>query len=105
MGWAVLAMAGTHPTALFAVTAVQGGLSFGCGSALVARVMHVAPGAPTLGGSFATVALNAGAFLGPVLAGFVTESTGDHRHAIWISAALTLVALPLLLRQRTKVHS
>ncbi|UUV31868.1 MFS transporter [Amycolatopsis roodepoortensis] len=100
VGWAVLAIAGTHPIALFVVTAVQGGLSFGCGSALVARVMHVAPGAPTLGGSFATVALNAGAFLGPVLAGFVTESTGDYRYAIWISAAITLLALPLVLREK-----
>ncbi|MBE1574721.1 Cmx/CmrA family chloramphenicol efflux MFS transporter [Amycolatopsis roodepoortensis] len=100
VGWAVLAIVGTHPVALFVVTAVQGGLSFGCGSALVARVMHVAPGAPTLGGSFATVALNAGAFLGPVLAGFVTESTGDYRYAIWISAAITLLALPLVLREK-----
>ncbi|MFD6073803.1 Cmx/CmrA family chloramphenicol efflux MFS transporter [Amycolatopsis lurida] len=100
VGWAVLAMVGTQPVALFVVTAVQGGLSFGCGSALVARVMHVAPGAPTLGGSFATVALNAGAFLGPVLAGFVTESTGDYRYAMWISAAITLLALPLVLREK-----
>ncbi|QXV56858.1 Cmx/CmrA family chloramphenicol efflux MFS transporter [Amycolatopsis sp. TNS106] len=100
VGWAVLAMVGTQPIALFVVTAVQGGLSFGCGSALVARVMHVAPGAPTLGGSFATVALNAGAFLGPVLAGFVTESTGDYRYAMWISAAITLLARPLVLREK-----
>jgi len=99
VGWAVLAMTGAHPIALFVVTTVQGGLSFGCGSALVARVMHVAPGAPTLGGSFATVALNAGAFLGPLLAGFVTEATGDYRHAVWISAAIALVPL-LLIRRR-----
>ncbi|WP_410646607.1 Cmx/CmrA family chloramphenicol efflux MFS transporter [Amycolatopsis sp. cmx-4-54] len=105
VGWTVLAMAGTQPIALFVVTAVQGGLSFGCGSALVARVMHVAPGAPTLAGSFATVALNAGAFLGPVLAGFVTESTGDYRYAIWISAAITILALPLVLRRKVPMPS
>lgn len=93
VGWMALAMTSAHPVALFAVTTVQGGLSFGCGSALVARVMHVAPGAPTLSGSFATVALNVGAFLGPVLAGLVTESTGDYRYAIWISAAIAVVAL------------
>ncbi|WP_414942380.1 Cmx/CmrA family chloramphenicol efflux MFS transporter [Amycolatopsis sp. cmx-11-51] len=93
VGWTVLAATSSHPVALFLVTTVQGGLSFGCGSALVARVMHVAPGAPALSGSFATVALNLGAFLGPVLAGSVTESTGDYRYAIWISAALAVVAL------------
>ncbi|OXM45047.1 Cmx/CmrA family chloramphenicol efflux MFS transporter [Amycolatopsis alba] len=98
VGWTVLAVTGAQPVALFLVTTVQGGLSFGCGSALVARVMHVAPGAPTLGGSFATVALNAGAFLGPVLAGFVTETTGDYRHAVWISAALALIPLAFVLR-------
>ncbi|WP_410660407.1 Cmx/CmrA family chloramphenicol efflux MFS transporter [Amycolatopsis sp. lyj-112] len=91
LGWAMLAVTAVHPVALFVVTTVQGGLSFGCGSALVARVMHVAPGAPRLGGSFATVALNVGAFLGPVLAGFVTETTADYRHAIWISAAIAVV--------------
>ncbi|MFC3452521.1 Cmx/CmrA family chloramphenicol efflux MFS transporter [Amycolatopsis speibonae] len=100
VGWAVLAATGAQPVALFVVTTVQGGLSFGCGSAFVARVMHVAPGAPTLGGSFATVALNTGAFLGPVLAGSVTEATGDYRHAVWISAAIALVALPLLRRRK-----
>ncbi|WP_409492014.1 Cmx/CmrA family chloramphenicol efflux MFS transporter [Amycolatopsis sp. cmx-11-12] len=93
VGWVALAATSAHPVALFVVTTVQGGLSFGCGSALVARVMHVAPGAPTLSGSFATVALNVGAFLGPVLAGLVTESTGDYRYAIWISAAIAVVAL------------
>ncbi|RSM56027.1 chloramphenicol efflux pump [Amycolatopsis sp. WAC 01376] len=105
VGWAVLALTGAQPVALFVVTIVQGGLSFGCGSALVARVMHVAPEAPTLGGSFATVALNAGAFLGPVLAGLVTESTGDYRHAIWISAAIALVPLPLVLRRKVLIRS
>ncbi|ONF68649.1 Cmx/CmrA family chloramphenicol efflux MFS transporter [Amycolatopsis keratiniphila] len=97
VGWAALAMTGTQPVALFVLATVQGGLSFGCGSALIARVMHVAPGAPALGGSFATVAFNVGAFVGPVLAGFVTESTGDYRDAVWISAAIAVVALPLVL--------
>ncbi|HET6286226.1 MAG TPA: Cmx/CmrA family chloramphenicol efflux MFS transporter [Amycolatopsis sp.] len=104
VGWAVLAATGAQPVALFILTTVQGGLSFGCGSALVARVMHVASGAPTLGGSFATVALNAGAFLGPVLAGFVTGSTGDYRHAIWISAAIALVLLPVVLRRKVLIR-
>ncbi|KZB86042.1 Cmx/CmrA family chloramphenicol efflux MFS transporter [Amycolatopsis regifaucium] len=104
VGWAVLAVTSAHPVVLFVLTTVQGGLSFGCGSALVARVMHVAPGAPTLGGSFATVALNVGAFLGPVLAGFVTEATEEYRHAIWISAAIATVAIvPALSARRVKL--
>jgi DHA1 family chloramphenicol resistance protein-like MFS transporter len=96
-GWAVLALTSVHPVALFLVTIVQGGLSFGAGSALVNRVMHVASDAPTLGGSFATVALNVGAFLGPVLAGFVTEATSDYRHAIWISAGAAATAVVVVL--------
>ncbi|UMP04649.1 Cmx/CmrA family chloramphenicol efflux MFS transporter [Amycolatopsis sp. EV170708-02-1] len=99
VGWAALAATGTQPIALFVLATVQGGLSFGCGSALIARVIHVAPGAPALGGSFATVAFNVGAFVGPVLAGFVTEATGDYRDAVWISAAVAVAALPLVLRR------
>jgi DHA1 family chloramphenicol resistance protein-like MFS transporter len=95
-GWAVLALTSVQPAALFLMTIVQGGLSFGAGSALVNRVMHVASDAPSLGGSFATVALNVGAFLGPVLAGFVTEATSDYRHAIWISAGAAAAVVVVL---------
>ncbi|GGP95581.1 Cmx/CmrA family chloramphenicol efflux MFS transporter [Streptomyces roseolilacinus] len=94
LGWAALASAGARSAALFAVlVVVQGGLSFGVGATLVNRVMHVASDAPSMGGSFATVALNAGAFLGPLLAGAVTGTTGDHRDAAWVSAALAATAL------------
>ncbi|CAL9335708.1 Cmx/CmrA family chloramphenicol efflux MFS transporter [Streptomyces sp. NPDC101145] len=87
-GWALLAAAGSRSVALFlALAVVQGALSFGIGTALVNRVMHVASGAPAMGGSFATVALNTGAFLGPLLAGAATGVTGDHRDAAWVSAA------------------
>ncbi|MFJ8668721.1 Cmx/CmrA family chloramphenicol efflux MFS transporter [Streptomyces sp. NPDC093600] len=92
-GWAVLALAGTHAVPLFLLTTVQGGLSFGIGSALVHRVLRVAADAPSLSGAFATVALNAGAFVGPLLAGAVTETTGDHRDAVWVSAALAATAV------------
>jgi DHA1 family chloramphenicol resistance protein-like MFS transporter len=95
-GWLLLAVTSTHAVSLFALTVVLGALSFGAGSALVDRVLTAAPGAPSLGGSFATVALNVGAVLGPVLAGVLTEATGDHRHALWLSAALSAVALVLL---------
>lgn len=93
VGWGLLAMTSTQTAPLFVVTVVQGGLSFGIGSALVNRVMLVASDAPSLSGSFATVALNAGAFLGPLLAGAVTETTGDYRHAAWVSTALATTAI------------
>jgi DHA1 family chloramphenicol resistance protein-like MFS transporter len=92
VGWAVLAMTGSSLVPLFLVVVVQGALSFGAGSALVTRVLRVAAEAPSLAGSFATVALNIGAVLGPLLAGVVTVATGDYRDAVWLSAALTAVA-------------
>ncbi|MER8155464.1 Cmx/CmrA family chloramphenicol efflux MFS transporter [Streptomyces sp. NPDC094472] len=93
VGWAVLAASSPYAAPLFIVTILQGGLSFGIGSTLVTRVMHTASQAPSLGGSFATVALNAGAFLGPLSAGVVTETTGDYRGAVWVSAALAATAV------------
>lgn len=93
VGWAAMAVAGSRTVPLFVVTVVQGGLSFGIGSTLVGRVMRVASEAPAMSGSFATVALNAGAFLGPLLAGVVTETTGDYRDAVWVSVALAATAV------------
>jgi DHA1 family chloramphenicol resistance protein-like MFS transporter len=101
-GWAVLAATSAHTAPLFVVTIIQGGLSFGIGSMLVNRVMVVASGAPSLGGSFATVALNAGAFLGPLLAGIATETTHDYRHAAWVSAALAAAAAVVIAASRTR---
>ncbi|MEV6128089.1 Cmx/CmrA family chloramphenicol efflux MFS transporter [Streptomyces violaceusniger] len=93
VGWALLALASPYTAPLFIATILQGGLSFGIGSTLVTRVMHTASQAPSLGGSFATVALNTGAFLGPLAAGVVTETTGDYRGAAWVSAALAATAV------------
>lgn len=99
-GWLVLLLVSTYPVPLFVATAVQGALSFGVGSALITRVLRLAPGAPSLGGAFATVALNLGAVLGPAVAGAVTETTGDHRHAVWLSVGATLVATACAPRRR-----
>ncbi|MFF6783312.1 Cmx/CmrA family chloramphenicol efflux MFS transporter [Streptomyces sp. NPDC012510] len=101
VGWAVMATTSDRAVPLFLVTAVQGGLSFGVGTTLVSRVMRVASDAPAMSGSFATVALNTGAFLGPLLAGAVTETTGDHRHVIWVSAALATAAVAVATVSRT----
>lgn len=102
VGWAVLAATGAHPVPLFIAAVIQGGLSFGIGSTLVHHVMLVASRAPSLSGAFATVALNAGAFLGPLLAGAATEATRDHRLAAWVSVALSASAVvALALRARS----
>lgn len=97
VGWAVLALASVHPVALFVMATVQGGLSFGVGSALVGRVLRVAPGAPTLGGSYATAALNVGAFAGPLIAG-----VADYRYVPVVSAVLAATAVPLAFTRRTR---
>ncbi|QQQ73395.1 MFS transporter [Saccharothrix sp. 6-C] len=88
VGWAALALTGAHPAPLVALAVVQGALSFGVGSALVGRVLRVASDAPSLGGAFATVALNVGAFAGPPAAAVATGVAGDYRAAPWVSAAL-----------------
>ncbi|WP_158845891.1 Cmx/CmrA family chloramphenicol efflux MFS transporter [Saccharothrix deserti] len=95
-GWAALAVAGAHPAPLFTLAVVQGGLSFGVGSALVSRVMHLASDAPSLSGAFATVALNVGAFLGPLFAGITTETTNDYLGATWVSVALATTAIAVI---------
>ena len=66
-GWIVLAVVASHPVALIVLVLVQGFLSFGVGSTLITRVLYAASGAPTMGGSYATAALNIGAAAGPVL--------------------------------------
>jgi DHA1 family chloramphenicol resistance protein-like MFS transporter len=111
VGWTVLALTSSHIIALFLIIVFQGALSFGVGSALVTRVLHLAAEAPTLAGSFATVALNIGAVLGPLLAGTITGATGDYRHAVWLStaltatAAITLAALGMRTRRRDSAQA
>ena len=61
---------------LWVLTPLVGFLSFAIGSTLIARIVATAAGAPTLGGSFATVALNLGAAVGPVLAGLALQRFG-----------------------------
>lgn len=101
-GWVALAVTSTHPIPLFALAFCLGALSFGVGSALIGRVMHVAADAPALNGASATVALNVGAFAGPLLAGTATATTGDYRAAAVVSAVLAATAL-IPLNQTTEV--
>ncbi len=67
-GWILLAAVACQPVALLILVFVQGTLSFGVGSTLVALVLSTAAGAPTMGGSYATAALNLGAVIGPACA-------------------------------------
>lgn len=102
VGWAVLAATSAYPVPLFIAAVIQGGLSFGIGSTLVHHVMSVASRAPSLSGAFATVALNVGAFLGPLLAGAATEATHDHRLVVWVSVVLSVSAVVVALASRTR---
>ncbi|MET8979017.1 MFS transporter [Streptomyces sp. NPDC004539] len=101
--WAVLAVTGEWGGVLFGGALVVGGLSFGAGSALVGRVLYVAsPEAPVMAGAFATVALNLGAFVGPLVAGGVTEVSGDYRDAVWVSVGFAVLAVVGGGRRRTR---
>jgi len=96
-GWVVLALVAWHPVALIVLVLVQGVLSFGVGSTLITQVLYAASGAPTMGGSYATAALNIGAAAGPVL-GACGLATGLGLLApVWVASALTAIALIVML--------
>lgn len=96
-GWVTLALFASNPVLLIVVVLVQGVLAFGVGSTLITRVLYAATGAPTMGGSYATAALNIGAAAGPVL-GAVGLATGLGTLApVWVAATLTTTALVIML--------
>ena len=94
-GWVVLYVAAAQPLALLALVFAQGVLSFGVGSTLIARVLYEASGAPTMGGSYATAALNAGAVIGPACGAWMLASGADHLSPVAVAAVLTAGALAL----------
>ncbi|SDS62955.1 Cmx/CmrA family chloramphenicol efflux MFS transporter [Jiangella sp. DSM 45060] len=89
-GWVLTALLAHRPPVLLVLLAVQGTLSFAVGSALIARAVQAATGAPRLAGAYATAAMNAGAAAGPWLAG--AALTAGHRAPLWVSAALVAAA-------------
>lgn len=95
-GWIVLALLASNPIALIALVFVQGFLSFGVGSTLIARVLYAASGAPTMNGSFATAALNIGAAAGPVLGAFGLATGLGLLGPVWVAAALTTTAFAII---------
>ncbi|WP_280436849.1 Cmx/CmrA family chloramphenicol efflux MFS transporter [Nocardia carnea] len=67
-GWFATALSADRPPVLLVLVFVQGALSFALGSTLITRVLYEAAAAPTMGGSYATAALNIGAAVGPLVA-------------------------------------
>ncbi|MFK4034881.1 Cmx/CmrA family chloramphenicol efflux MFS transporter [Nonomuraea wenchangensis] len=92
-GWALLAATAGSPAAAVLLAFVQGALAFAVGSALIARALYAASGAPSLGGSFATAALNVGAAVGPALGGLALAAGLGHRSPAWAAAVLVAAAL------------
>ncbi|MEW2527762.1 Cmx/CmrA family chloramphenicol efflux MFS transporter [Streptomyces sp. NPDC047071] len=92
-GWAAFALTAQHTAATVAFAFVQGTLSFAVGSTLIARALYAATAAPTLGGAFATAALNIGAAVGPWAGGRAIDAGLGYRSPLWVSAALTALAL------------
>ncbi|GAA1690059.1 MFS transporter [Glycomyces endophyticus] len=102
-GWLALALA---PAALLPLAPVLGALAFAAGSTLIGRIMAAAQDAPTMGGSYATAALNVGAMLGPVLAGLGYAAAGPAGPA-FAAAGLTAAAIATAVyasRTRTPAH-
>ncbi|QII03735.1 MFS transporter (plasmid) [Rhodococcoides fascians A21d2] len=96
LGWVALAVLAAHPALLLILVFTQGILAFAVGSTLIARVLYAASSAPTMGGSYATVALNIGAAAGPALGAAALSGTGNLA-AVGVAAALTGTALLILL--------
>ncbi|BDH13708.1 Cmx/CmrA family chloramphenicol efflux MFS transporter [Streptomyces hygroscopicus] len=109
LGWTALALTAGNPVAALVLVFVQGALSFAVGSTLVSQVLYAAAGAPTLGGGFATAALNVGAAIGPWCGGAALTAGLGFRSPLWVSALLTALALVLAgvahgARRRTVRH-
>lgn len=91
LGWPVLAVFAAYPWLLLLMVFTQGVLAFAVGSTLITRVLYTAAGAPSMGGSYATAALNLGAVCGPALAALslIFGTLGP----VWVAAAMTGVAV------------
>ncbi|WP_069744532.1 Cmx/CmrA family chloramphenicol efflux MFS transporter [Streptomyces sp. EN23] len=93
VGWAALALAAGSPVLTLALVPLLGLLAFGTGTALITRVLGLAPGAPTLAGAFSTTAFNLGATVGPWAGGLALDAGFGHRAPAGVSALLMVAAL------------
>ncbi|MEV8593533.1 Cmx/CmrA family chloramphenicol efflux MFS transporter [Streptomyces sp. NPDC052012] len=100
IGWPSLAVLAHQPAALFPLVFVQGALSFALGSTLITRVLYEAAAAPTMAGSYATAALNAGAAGGPLVAATTLGTAAGTLGPLWVSGLLIAVTLPATLPLR-----
>ncbi|MFE7758164.1 Cmx/CmrA family chloramphenicol efflux MFS transporter [Streptomyces sp. NPDC057429] len=92
-GWLIFALTAANPVVALILVLVQGALSFGVGSTLIAQALYTASDAPTLAGGFATAALNVGAAAGPALGGLALGAGLGHRSPLVLSAVLVATAL------------
>ncbi|MDF5754671.1 Cmx/CmrA family chloramphenicol efflux MFS transporter [Spongiactinospora sp. TRM90649] len=105
LGWLALAAFADRPVALLLLVFAQGALSFAVGSTLIARVLYAASAAPTMAGSYATAALNAGAVIGPIAAASTLSLDTDALGPIWVSVLLVTIALLITLLYRRAMSS
>ncbi|MBM4723308.1 Cmx/CmrA family chloramphenicol efflux MFS transporter [Rhodococcus hoagii] len=95
LGWIGLATQAPHSVALLVLAFTQGALSFAVGSTLIARVLYESEDAPTMGGSYATAALNIGAAAGPAISAATLSSRVGDLGPVWTSGLLVTVALAI----------
>ncbi|MFJ5863391.1 Cmx/CmrA family chloramphenicol efflux MFS transporter [Streptomyces parvus] len=93
VGWSALALTAGSPVLTLALIPLLGLLAFGTGTALITRVLGLAPGAPTLSGAFSTTAFNLGATVGPWAGGLALDAGFGYRAPVGVSAALMVLAL------------
>ncbi|MFB7541403.1 Cmx/CmrA family chloramphenicol efflux MFS transporter [Streptomyces zaomyceticus] len=101
IGWPVLAVLAHQPVALCILVFVQGAMSFALGSTLITRVLYEAAEAPTMNGSYATAALNAGAAVGPLVAAATLTTRAGVLGPLWASGLMTAAALLIAFPLRT----
>ncbi|MGW6578546.1 Cmx/CmrA family chloramphenicol efflux MFS transporter [Streptomyces globisporus] len=93
VGWSALALTAGSPVLALALVPLLGLLAFGTGTALITRVLGLAPEAPTLAGAFSTTAFNLGATVGPWAGGLALDAGFGHRAPVGVSALLMAAAL------------
>ena len=108
VGWIALAASAAHSVMLLILVLVQGISAFAVGSTLIARLLYAASGAPTMGGSYATAALNVGAACGPALGAASLTGPAGNLGPVWVAVALTgialMVVLAIMIRRRTPLR-
>lgn len=101
IGWPVPAVLADKPAALCVLVFVQGAMSFALGSTLITRVLYEAAEAPTMNGSYATAALNAGAAIGPLVAAATLTTRAGVLGPLWASGLMVAAALLIAFAVRT----